>query len=325
MNIEELEKQIVKKYGAGSFTTLGGQPEKDIKVVSTGSIGLNHALGVGGLPTGRITEVYGPESSGKTTLTMHVIAEAQKIGKRCAFIDAEHAFDATYAASLGIDINKLHFFQPSHGEEGLNYAEDLLDSEQFGVIVIDSIAALTPLAEIEGEVGENKIGLQARMMSQVLRKITAKVSKSDCIFIFINQLREKIGVLYGSPEVTTGGNALKFYASVRLDVRRSITADNSVVVDNEKIGNLTKVKVVKNKVAPPFKECEFDILYGHGIDKEEELMRLAVKADVIHKAGGWFSYKEQNIAQGKDNLYITLKDNPELAEEVKKSLIESYG
>lgn len=325
MNLEDLEKQINKKYGAGSFTTLGGQPEKNITVVSTGSIGLNQALGVGGLPTGRIVEIYGPESSGKTTLAMHVIAEAQKVGKRCAFIDAEHAFDPQYATSVGIDIHNLNFFQPACGEEGLNFAEDLLDSEQFGVIVVDSVAALTPLAEIEGEVGDNKIGLQARMMSQVLRKITAKVSKSDCIFIFINQLREKIGVLYGSPEVTTGGNALKFYASVRLDVRRSITADNSVVVNNEKIGNLTKVIVKKNKVAPPFKDCEFDILYGHGIDKEEELMRLAVKADVIHKAGGWFSYKEVNVAQGKDNLYTTLKDNPELMEEIRKDLIKSYG
>ena len=305
--------KISKQFGKTAVMKLSDKPEINVEAISTGSLGLDIALGIGGLPKGRVVEIYGPESSGKTTLTIHIMAEAQKLGGNVGFIDAEMAFDPQYATNLGVDIDKLYFAQPSCGEEGLEIAAGLIESGGFDVIVIDSVAALVPKAELDGEMGDAKMGLQARMMSQAMRKITASVSKSNTLVIFNNQLREKIGVMFGSPEVTTGGNALKFYASVRLDVRRS-----SQLKDGDEImGNLTKVKVVKNKVAPPFKVAEFDIMYGRGISKAGEIVDLGVEAGVIKKAGSWYSYGETKLGQGRDGVKQLLEDNPELMDELE--------
>jgi recombination protein RecA len=321
--MEELKKvidSIEKDMGKGTIMKLGEKQSESIEVISTGSLGLDAALGVNGLPKGRIIEIFGPESSGKTTIAMHVIAEAQKQGGLCAVIDAEHAFDRDYAEKLNIDIEDLYICQPDYGEQGLEVADRLISSGNFSVVVVDSVAALVPKAELEGEMGDSKMGLHARLMSQALRKITAKTYQSNCILIFINQLRDKIGVMFGSPETTTGGNALKFYASIRLDVRRSVTAVNSVMNGEEKIGNQTTVKVIKNKVAPPFKKAEFDIIYGEGIDKAGELLNMAIDKNIIQKSGSWFSYKESKLGQGKETIKQLLKDNPELSEEIKKQI-----
>lgn len=318
----ELLKPAEKQFGKGSMSMLGDKPDMDIEVISTGSVGLDIALGVGGLPKGRIVEIYGPESSGKTTLCQHIIAETQCNGGLAAFIDAEHAFDKVYAAQTGINIEELQFFQPESGEEALNYCMTLLDTQMFDVIVIDSVAALVPKKEIEGEIGDSTIGLQARMMSQSMRMLSTKVNKSNCLLIFINQLREKIGVMFGSPEVTTGGNALKFYASVRLDVRRSTTEANSITENEVKVANLTKVKVIKNKVAPPFNLAEFYIRYGMGIDKIAEIFDLGLQYEIIEKDKTTYSYKGTKLDVGKDKAFQVLKDNPELCEEIKKDIYE---
>jgi recombination protein RecA len=320
---EDLSKVIEgidKDFGKGSLMKLGEMQPEPTEVVSTGSIGLDAALGVGGLPLGRIIEIYGPESSGKTTIATHVIAEAQKKGLRCAIIDAEHAFDAPYASALGVDVDELYINQPDYGEQGLEIADRIIGSGKFGVVVIDSVAALVPKGELEGEMGDSKMGLQARMMSQALRKLTGKVAQNKCMLIFINQLREKIGVMFGNPETTTGGNALKFYASVRLDVRRSISAQNSVMNGDMKVGNLTTVKVLKNKVAPPFRSAEFDILYGEGIDTIGEILDAAVTKKIIQKSGSWYSYNGDKIGQGREGVRQLLKDNDELLNEVKLKL-----
>lgn len=322
--MEELKKvieEIDKEMGKGTFMRLGDTEREDVEVVSTGSIGLDDALGIGGLPKGRIIEIYGPESSGKTTLATHVIAEAQKKGALCAIIDAEHAFDSGYAEQIGVDIDNLYMCQPDNGEQGLEVASRIISSGNFGVVVIDSVAALTPKAEIDGEMGESKMGLHARLMSQALRKLTAKVAQNNCILIFINQLRDKIGVMFGSPETTTGGNALKFYASVRLDVRRSISLANSLMDGDEKIGNQITVKVVKNKMAPPFKKAELDLIYGVGIDKAGELIDHAIANKIVNKGGAWFTYGDVRI-QGRDAFKELLNDNPELFEEIKGQLKE---
>lgn len=315
---EEVKAKINKDLGKGTVMNMSDRPDNEIEVISTGSIGLNLALGVQGLPKGRIIEIYGPESSGKTTLAIHTIAEAQKNGGLAAIIDAEHAFDAHYAQELGVDLERLTICQPDNGDEGLEVADRLIASGAYDIVVIDSVAALVPKAELEDEMGANKLGLHARLMSQALRKMTGSIKKTNTLVIFINQLREKIGVMFGSPEVTTGGNALKFYASVRLDVRRSTTAANSVVQDDVIMGNLTKVKVIKNKVSPPFKICEFDILYGQGIDKIGEIITFAIELEIIAKAGGWFSYKGDNIAHGKEALRQLMIDNPELKLEIEQ-------
>ena len=295
---------------------LGQAPKVDINVIPTGSLGLDAALGIGGLPRGRIIEIYGPESSGKTTLTLHAIAEAQKAGGIAAFIDAEHAFDRNYAEKLGVDIENLIISQPDNGEQALEIAENLIRSGAIDIVVIDSVAALTPKSEIEGEMGDSKMGLHARLMSQALRKLTGTISKTHCTVFFINQLREKIGVMFGNPETTTGGNALKFYASVRLDIRRS-----SQIKDGDNvIGNRTKVKVVKNKVAPPFKTAEFDIMYGEGVSKTGEILDLAVEFEIIKKSGSWFSYGDTKLGQGRDAVKSLIKDNPELAEELEEKI-----
>lgn len=317
--VEDLIAEINKELGKGTIMKLGDKPQAE-EVVSTGSVGLDKALGVGGLPRGRIIEIYGPESSGKTTLAIHVIAEAQKKGLICAIVDSEHAFDSQYARQLGVDIDNLLISQPDYGEQALEVADKLVESGELGVVVIDSVAALVPKAELDGEMGESKMGLQARLMSQALRKLTAKVSKSGTILIFINQLREKIGVMFGNPETTTGGNALKFYASVRMDVRRSLTAQNSVMDGDNKIGNQTTVKVIKNKVAPPFQKAEFDILYGEGIDQAGEILDAAVEAKIIDKSGSWFSYNGEKLGQGREAIRQLLKDNPTLMQEVKSKL-----
>jgi recombination protein RecA len=297
---------------------LGDQVQEALPVISTGSISLDAALGVGGLPKGRIIEIYGPESSGKTTLALHAIAEAQKSGGIAAFIDAEHAFDRYYAQKLGVDINNLLVAQPDYGEQALEIADNLIRSNAIDIVVIDSVAALTPKSEIEGEMGDSKMGLQARLMSQALRKLTANISRTKTTCIFINQLREKIGVMFGNPETTTGGNALKFYASVRLDIRR-----NTQIKDGENaIGNRVKVKVVKNKVAPPFRQAEFDIIYGEGISKTGEIIDLGVDHAIIKKSGSWFSYGETRLGQGRDTVKQLLIDNPELSEELEKALRE---
>ncbi|MCD6034906.1 MAG: recombinase RecA [Rickettsiales bacterium] len=308
--------QIEKAFGKGSVMKLGQHKAVDIDSVSTGSLGLDIALGVGGLPRGRIIEIFGPESSGKTTLTLHVVAEAQKKGGACAFVDAEHALDPAYAKKLGVDIDNLVVSQPDTGEQALEIADTLVRSGAIDVLVVDSVAALTPRAEIEGEMGDSHMGLQARLMSQALRKLTASVSRSNCMVIFINQIRMKIGVMFGNPETTTGGNALKFYASVRLDIRKI----SSIKDKEEVVGNQTRVKVVKNKVAPPFRQAEFDIMYGEGISKTGELIDLGVKANIIEKAGSWFSYNDIRIGQGRENVKQYLRDNTAVAEEIEKKL-----
>jgi recombination protein RecA len=314
--------QIERNFGKGSIMRLGkNQKAVEIETVSTGSLGLDIALGVGGLPRGRVVEIYGPESSGKTTLTLHVIAEAQKRGGICAFIDAEHALDPIYARKLGVHLDDLLISQPDTGEQALEITDTLVRSGSIDVLVIDSVAALTPRAEIDGEMGDSQPGLQARLMSQALRKLTASISRSQTMVIFINQIRMKIGVMYGSPETTTGGNALKFYASVRLDIRRI----GSIKERDEVVGNQTRVKVVKNKVAPPFKQVEFDIMYGAGISKTGELVDLGVKAGVVEKSGAWFSYDSQRLGQGRENAKTYLKNNPEIADRIEHAIRENSG
>jgi len=314
--------QIERAFGKGSIMRLGkNQKAVEIETVSTGSIGLDIALGVGGLPRGRVIEIYGPESSGKTTLTLHVIAEAQKAGGICAFVDAEHALDPVYARKLGVNLEDLLISQPDTGEQALEITDTLVRSGAVDVLVIDSVAALTPRAEIEGEMGDVQPGLQARLMSQALRKLTASISRSNTMVIFINQIRMKIGVMYGSPETTTGGNALKFYASVRLDIRRI----GSIKDREEVVGNQTRVKVVKNKVAPPFKQVEFDIMYGEGISKNGELIDLGVKAGVVEKSGSWFSYDSQRLGQGRENAKAFMHANPEIANRIERSIRENAG
>ncbi|HNQ19906.1 MAG TPA: recombinase RecA [Bacteroidales bacterium] len=317
--ISDALAKINKTYGMGSALRLDDKPFEKVEVVSSGSLGLDLALGVGGYPRGRIVEIYGPESSGKTTLTLHAIAEAQKQGLTCAFVDAEHAFDPTYAENLGVNFHELIFSQPDNGEQALEIVDMLLQSKAIGLIVVDSVAALTPRAEIDGEMGDAKIGLQARMMSQAMRKLVANVSKSNCLLIFINQTREKIGVMFGNPTTTTGGNALKFYASQRLEVSRSTQLKDS---DGDASGNKTKVKVVKNKVAPPFKTAEFDILYGAGISKLGEIVDFAVELEIIQKSGSWFAYDSTKLGQGRDNVLSLLADNPELCEEIENKILE---
>lgn len=312
--------KLDKTYGKGAVMKMGDTIVQDVEVISSGSIGLNAALGVQGYPKGRVIEIYGPESSGKTTLTLHAIAEAQRAGGIAAFIDAEHAFDRFYAAKLGVDIDNLIISQPDHGEQALEIAENLIRSGAIDIVVIDSVAALTPKSEIEGEMGDSKMGLHARLMSQALRKLTSTISKTNCTVIFINQLREKIGVMFGNPETTTGGNALKFYASVRLDIRRSTQIKDS---DGGVQGNRTKVKVVKNKVAPPFRTAEFDIMYGEGISRLGEIIDLGVDYEIIKKSGSWFSYDETKLGQGRDAVKALLVDNPELAEEIEQKIYEA--
>ncbi|MBT8317690.1 MAG: recombinase RecA [Lutibacter sp.] len=310
--------KLDKAYGKGTVMKMGDVAIDDIDAISTGSLGLDLALGVGGYPRGRVIEIYGPESSGKTTLTLHAIAEAQKAGGIAAFIDAEHAFDRFYAQNLGIDIDNLIISQPDHGEQALEIADNLISSGAIDIVVIDSVAALTPKSEIEGEMGDSKMGLHARLMSQALRKLTGTIHKTNCTVIFINQLREKIGVMFGNPETTTGGNALKFYASVRLDIRR-----RTQLKDGDKvIGNSTKVKVVKNKVAPPFTIAEFDIMYGQGISKTGEILDLGVEFGIVKKSGSWFSYGETKLGQGRDAVKALIKDNPELADELETKIKE---
>ena len=310
--------KIEKDHGKGSIMKMGDEKVDDIEVIPTGSIALNAALGVGGYPRGRIIEIYGPESSGKTTLAIHAIAEAQKTGGIAAFIDAEHAFDRFYAAKLGVDIENLYISQPDNGEQALNIAEQLIRSSAVDIIVIDSVAALTPKQEIEGDMGDNKVGLQARLMSQALRKLTSLINKTNTTCIFINQLREKIGVMFGTPETTTGGNALKFYASVRLDIRRI-----SQLKDGDEVkGNQVRVKVVKNKVAPPFRKAEFDIMFGEGISKSGEIVDLGVDLGIIKKSGSWFSYNDSRLGQGRDAAKQLIADNPELADEIAEQIAE---
>ncbi len=309
-----------KTYGKGTVMKMSDQAISDIDAISSGSLGLNLALGVGGYPRGRVIEIYGPESSGKTTLTLHAIAEAQKAGGIAAFIDAEHAFDRFYAENLGIDLENLIISQPDNGEQALEITDNLIRSGAIDIIVIDSVAALTPKSEIEGEMGDSKMGLHARLMSQALRKLTASISKTHCTVIFINQLREKIGVMFGNPETTTGGNALKFYASVRLDIRRSTQIKDA---NSNVLGNKTKVKVVKNKVAPPFKTAEFDIMYGEGISKIGEIIDIGVDYEIIKKSGSWFSYEDTKLGQGRDAVKAVLKDNPDLMDELEEKIKEA--
>jgi recombination protein RecA len=319
--IETAVSQIERAFGKGAIMRLGGDQVVEVETVSTGSLGLDIALGVGGLPRGRIIEVYGPESSGKTTLALQTIAEAQKKGGVCGFIDAEHALDPVYARKLGVNLDDLLVSQPDNGEQALEIADTLVRSSSVDILVIDSVAALTPKAEIEGEMGESRPGLQARLMSQALRKLTGSISRTKTMVIFINQIRMKIGVMYGSPETTTGGNALKFYASVRLDIRRTSTLKDR----DEPIGNQVRVKVVKNKVAPPFKQVEFDIMFGEGISKMGELIDLGVKANVVEKSGAWFSYDSQRLGQGRENAKTFLKDNPEIAAEIESKIRQNAG
>ena len=311
--------RLDKTYGKGTVMKMGDVSESEIEVISTGSLGLDYALGVGGYPKGRVIEIYGPESSGKTTLTLHAIAECQKAGGIAAFIDAEHAFDRFYAQNLGVNINDLIISQPDHGEQALEITDNLIRSGAVDIIVIDSVAALTPKSEIEGEMGDSKMGLHARLMSQALRKLTSTISKTNCTVFFINQLREKIGIMFGNPETTTGGNALKFYASVRLDIRRSTQLKDS---SGNPLGNKTRVKVVKNKVAPPFRVCEFDIMYGEGISKMGEIIDIGSQSGIIDKSGSWFSYGDTKLGQGRDSVKTLLKDNPELCEELEKIISE---
>jgi recombination protein RecA len=308
--------KLDKTYGKGTVMKMGDKAVEEVETISSGSLGLDLALGVNGYPKGRIIEIYGPESSGKTTLTLHAIAEAQKAGGIAAFIDAEHAFDRGYAEKLGVDVENLIISQPDNGEQALEITENLIRSGAIDIVVIDSVAALTPKSEIEGEMGDSKMGLHARLMSQALRKLTGTISKTNCTVFFINQLREKIGVMFGNPETTTGGNALKFYASIRLDIRRS-----SQIKDGDNvIGNRTKVKVVKNKVAPPFKIAEFDIMYGEGVSKTGEILDLAVEFEIIKKSGSWFSYGDTKLGQGRDAVKSLIKDNPEMADELEQKI-----
>lgn len=325
MNKEKLKAlqltldKIEKSFGKGSIMRMGDKPVEDVPAISSGSIGLDVALGIGGYPKGRIIEIYGPESSGKTTLAIHAIAEAQKAGGIAAIIDAEHAFDPYYARKLGVNIEELLISQPDHGEQALEIADNLIRSGAVDIVVIDSVAALTPKAELEGDMGDNKLGLQARLMSQALRKLTANISKTRTCCIFINQLREKIGVMFGNPETTTGGNALKFYSSVRLDIRRI-----GQIKDGEEVtGNNVRVKVVKNKIAPPFRKAEFDILYGEGISKTGEIVDLGVNYNIIKKSGSWFSYGETKLGQGRDGVKKVIRDNPELAAELETKIMEA--
>ena len=311
--------KLDKTYGKGTVMKMGDSPNENVEAISSGSLGLDIALGVGGYPKGRVVEIYGPESSGKTTLTLHAIAECQKKGGIAAFIDAEHAFDRFYAENLGVDIENLIISQPDHGEQALEIADNLIRSGAIDMVIIDSVAALTPKSEIEGEMGDSKMGLHARLMSQALRKLTSSISKTNCTVIFINQLREKIGIMFGNPETTTGGNALKFYASIRLDIRRSTQIKNS---DGVVMGNKTRVKIVKNKVAPPFKLAEFDIMYGEGISKVGEIIDLAVESEIINKSGSWFSYEGTKLGQGRDAVKTLLKDNPDLMETLETKLKE---
>ena len=308
--------KIEKDFGKGTIMKMGDQPDQEVSTIATGSIALDHALGIGGYPRGRVIEIYGPESSGKTTLAIHAIAEAQKQGGIAAIIDAEHAFDRTYAVNLGVNIDTLLISQPDNGEQALEIADNLIRSGAIDIIVIDSVAALTPKAEIEGEMGDNKVGLQARLMSQALRKLTANIAKTNTCCIFINQLREKIGIMFGNPETTTGGNALKFYASVRIDVRRTTQIKDG----EEALGNRTRVKVVKNKMAPPFKKAEFDIVFGEGISHTGEIIDLGVEYDIIKKSGSWFSYNGEKLAQGREAVKQLLRDNPELCDEIEAQI-----
>jgi recombination protein RecA len=314
--------KLDKTYGKGAVMKMGDEVIQDVEVISSGSLGLDLALGVGGYPRGRVIEIYGPESSGKTTLTLHAIAEAQKAGGIAAFIDAEHAFDRFYAEKLGVDIDNLIISQPDNGEQALEITDNLIRSGAIDIIIIDSVAALTPKSEIEGEMGDSKVGLHARLMSQALRKLTGSISKTHSTVIFINQLREKIGVMFGNPETTTGGNALKFYASVRLDIRRSTQIKDT---DGAVLGNKTRVKVVKNKVAPPFKMAEFDIMYGEGISKVGEILDLGVGYEIIKKSGSWFSYGDTKLGQGRDAVKILLLDNPELMEELEGKIKDALN
>jgi len=312
--------KLDKTFGKGSVMKLGDEAVEEIESIPSGSIGLDLALGVGGYPKGRVIEIYGPEASGKTTLTLHAIAECQKKGGIAAFIDAEHAFDRFYAEKLGVDIGELIISQPDHGEQALEIADNLIRSAAVDIVVIDSVAALTPKSEIEGEMGDSKMGLHARLMSQALRKLTASISKTNCTVFFINQLREKIGVMFGNPETTTGGNALKFYASVRIDIRRSTQIKDS---NAQVLGNKTRVKVIKNKVAPPFKTTEFDIIYGEGISKIGEIIDLGVLTEIIKKSGSWFSYGDTKLGQGRDGVKILLNDNPDLMEELESKIMNT--
>lgn len=312
---------IEKNFGKGAVMKLGDKPVEEIAVIPTGSIGLDLALGVGGLPKGRIIEIFGPESSGKTTIALHAIAEAQKLGGIAAFIDAEHAFDPTYARKLGVDTDELLVSQPDSGEQALEITDNLIRSGAIDIIVIDSVAALTPKSEIEGEMGDSKMGLQARLMSQAMRKLTATIGRTKCCCIFINQLREKIGIMFGNPETTTGGNALKFYSSVRIDIRRA----SQIKEGDQSIGNRTRVKVIKNKVAPPFRQTEFDIIYGQGISKVGEIIDLGVDNEVIKKSGSWFSYGDTKLGQGRDAVKQLLLDNPELMDEIEQKVREKIA
>ena len=317
--LEQVLADIEKQFGKGAIMKMGDAPEDEVSVIPSGSIALDHALGIGGYPRGRVIEIYGPESSGKTTLAIHAIAQAQKNGGIAAIIDAEHAFDRTYAKNLGVDIDTLLISQPDNGEQALEIADNLIRSGAIDIIVVDSVAALTPKAEIEGEMGDNKVGLQARLMSQALRKLTANISKTNTCCIFINQLREKIGVMFGNPETTTGGNALKFYASIRIDVRKVTQLKDG----EDATGNRTRAKIVKNKMAPPFRKAEFDIVFGEGISKIGEIVDLGVEFEVIKKSGSWFSYNDSKLAQGRDAVKKLLADNPELAEEIDAKIREA--
>jgi recombination protein RecA len=320
--LESALQQIERQFGKGSIMKLGaGQALPEIEACSTGSLGLDIALGIGGLPKGRIIEIYGPESSGKTTLTLHVVAEMQKLGGVCAFVDAEHALDPQYAKKLGVNLDELLISQPDTGEQGLEIVDTLVRSGAVSLVVVDSVAALTPKSELEGDMGDSSVGVHARLMSQAMRKLTGSISRSNCMVIFINQIRLKIGVMFGSPETTTGGNALKFYASVRMDIRRI----GAIKDRDEVVGNTTRVKVVKNKVAPPFKEVEFDIMYGEGISKTGEILDLGVKAGVVEKSGSWFSYGDERIGQGRENAKQFLKDHPDVATSIEDKIRAAHG